>query len=256
MAHNFIECDREQAFLMPPSLRDWLPDDHLAWFIPASAEELDLSGFYVAYRDDGHGRPAHDPQMMVALLLYAYAKGERSSRGIERGCTEDIAYRVISANQRPDHTTIARFRQRHEVALAELFSDVLRLCAEAGLLKTGVVAIDGTKIHANAAHHSNRDYEQIARDVLAEAARPIVARTSSTASAAATSCRRSWRRTRAGAAGCARPVGGSTSSAHRKRSRSRARAPSGCAKRSTGSRRSSRQRVGQTQPMRPTASAA
>jgi transposase len=170
MAHNFIECDREQAFLMPPSLRDWLPDDHLAWFILASAEELDLSGFYAAYRDDGHGRPAHDPQMMVALLLYAYAKGERSSRGIERECTEDIAYRVISANQRPDHTTIARFRQRHELALAELFSDVLGLCAEAGLLKTGVVAIDGTKIHANASHHSNRDYEQIARDVLAEAA--------------------------------------------------------------------------------------
>jgi transposase len=170
MAHNFIECDREQAFLMPPSLRDWLPDDHLAWFMLASAEELDLSGFYAAYRDDGHGRPAHDPQMMVALLLYAYAKGERSSRGIERECTEDIAYRVISANQRPDHTTIARFRQRHEVALAELFSDVLGLCAEAGLVKTGVVAIDGTKMHANASHHANRDYEQIARDVLAEAA--------------------------------------------------------------------------------------
>ncbi len=143
MVHNFIECDREQAFLMPPSLRDWPPEDHLAWFILASAEELDLSGFYAAYRDDGHGRPAHDPQMMVALLLYAYAKGERSSRGIERGCSEDVAYRVISANQRPDHTTIARFRQRHEVALAELFSDVLGLCAEAGLLKPGVVAIDG-----------------------------------------------------------------------------------------------------------------
>jgi Transposase domain (DUF772) len=90
MANNFIECDREQAFLMPPSLRDWLPEDHLAWFILASAEELDLSRFYAAYRDDGHGRPAHDPQMMVALLLYAYAKGEHSSRAIERECTEDI----------------------------------------------------------------------------------------------------------------------------------------------------------------------
>ena len=170
MAQNFIECDREQAFLMPPSLRDWLPEDHLTWFMLASVEELDLSAFYAAYREDGHGRPAHDPRMMVALLLYAYAKGERSSRGIERECTEDVAYRVISANQRPDHTTIARFRQRHEQALAELFSDVLGLCAEAGLVKTGVVAVDGTKLHANASHHANRDYEQIAREILAEAA--------------------------------------------------------------------------------------
>src|ERR687897_20954 len=170
MAHNFIECDREQAFLMPPSVRDWLPEDHLAWFVLDTVEELDLSAFYADYRDDGHGRPAHDPQMMVALLLYAYARGERSSRGIERECTEDVAYRVISANQRPDHTTIARFRQRHEQALAELFSDVLGLCAEAGLVKTGVVAVDGTKLHANASHHANRDYEQIAREILAEAA--------------------------------------------------------------------------------------
>jgi transposase len=169
MAQNFIECAREQAFLMPPSVRDWLPEDHLAWFILDTVEELDLSAFYADYRDDGHGRPAHDPQMMVALLLYAYAKGQRSSRGIERECTEDVAYRVISANQRPDHTTIARFRQRHEAALAELFGDVLTLCAEAGLVKAGMIAIDGTKLHANASHHANRDYEQIAREVLAEA---------------------------------------------------------------------------------------
>jgi transposase len=169
MTPNFIECGREQAFLMPPSVRDWLPEDHLAWFILAAAEELDLSAFYADYRDDGHGRPAHDPQMMVALLLYAYAKGQRSSRVIERECTEDVAYRVISANRRPDHTTIARFRQRHEAPLAELFSDVLGLCAEAGLVKTGVVAIDGTKLHANASQHSNRDYEQIAKEILAEA---------------------------------------------------------------------------------------
>src|SRR5918995_1082705 len=170
MAQNFIECDREQAFLMPPSVRDWLPEDHLAWFVLDTVEELDLSAFYADYRDDGHGRPAHDPQMMVALLLYAYARGQRSSRGIERECIEDVAYRVISANQRPDHTTIARFRQRHEAALAEIFSDVLGLCADAGLVKTGGVAVDGTKLPANASHHPNRDYEQIAREILAEAA--------------------------------------------------------------------------------------
>ena len=169
MAQNFLACDREQVLLMPPSLRDWLPEDHLAWFVLAAVEEMDLAAFYVAYRDDGHGRPAHDPAMMVALLLYAYARGQRSSRVIERECVEDLAYRVIAANQRPDHTTIARFRQRHERALSELFGEVLGLCAEAGLVSVGLVAIDGTKVHANASHHSTRDYEQIANEILAEA---------------------------------------------------------------------------------------
>ena len=154
---------------MPPSLREWLPEGHLAWFVLDAVEEMDLSGFYGAYRLDGHGRPAHEPAMMVALLLYAYAKGQRSSRVIERECVEDIAYRVIAANQRPDHTTIARFRQRHEAALAGLFGDVLGFCAEAGLASVGVIAIDGTKVHANASRHCNRDYEQIAREILAEA---------------------------------------------------------------------------------------
>ncbi len=102
--------------------------------------------------------------MMVALLLYAYAIGERSVRRIERRCHDDVAVRVIAVNQAPDHTTIARFRQRHE-ALGELFGEVLGLCAEAGFVKVGVVAIDGTKVHANASPHANRDYEQLARDI-------------------------------------------------------------------------------------------
>jgi hypothetical protein len=106
----------------------------------------------------------------VSLLLYAYARGERSSRGIERRCVEDVAYRVIAAHQTPDHATIARFRVRHEEPLAELFGSVLSLCREAGLVKVGVIAIDGTKVHANASHHSNLDYEQIAREILKEAA--------------------------------------------------------------------------------------
>jgi len=110
---------------MPPSLREWLPEGHLAWLILAAVEEMDLSGFYGAYRIDGHGRPAHDPAMMVALLLYGYAKGQRSSRGSERACVEDVAFRVIAANEVPGHTTIARFRQRHEAALAGLFGEVL-----------------------------------------------------------------------------------------------------------------------------------
>ena len=108
--------------------------------------------------------------MMVALLLYAYAIGERSSRRIERRCHDDVAVRVITANQAPDHTTIARFRQRHEHAIGELFGGVLALCSQAGLVRVGVVAIDGTKIHADASHHATRDYEQIAREILAEAA--------------------------------------------------------------------------------------
>ncbi len=169
MPQNFIACDRDQELLLPPSLREWLPADHLAWFVLAVIEEMDLSAFYGAYRGDGHGRAAHEPGMMLALLLYAYCKGQRSSRVIECECVEDVAYRVIAANQRPDHTTIARFRQRHETALADLFGQVLGLCAEAGLVKVGLVAIDGTKVHANASQHAARDYEQIAKEILEEA---------------------------------------------------------------------------------------
>jgi transposase len=171
MSQNFIACDRDQELLLPPNLKEWLPEDHLAWFVLATTEEMDLSAFYRAYRNDGHGRAAHEPGMMLALLLYAYCKGQRSSRVIERECVEDVAYRVIAANQRPDHTTIARFRQRHEAALADLFSQVLELCAEAGLVKVGLIAIDGTKVHANASQHAARDYEQLAREILAEADR-------------------------------------------------------------------------------------
>jgi len=110
--------------------------------------ELDLSAFYASYRGDGHGRAAHDPAMMVALLLYGYAIGERSSRRLERRCVEDVATRVICANQAPDHATIARFRQRHETALAGLFGEVLALCAQVGLVRVGVMAVDGTKVAA------------------------------------------------------------------------------------------------------------
>jgi transposase len=169
MAQNFIACDREQELLLPPSLREWLPEGHLAWFVIDAVAQLDLSGFYGVYRADGHGRPAHDPAVMVALLLYGYAIGERSSRRLERRCVEDVATRVICANQTPDHTTIARFRQRHETELAELFGEVLALCAEAGLVRVGVIAVDGTKVAANAAPQATRDYVQIARAILAEA---------------------------------------------------------------------------------------
>src|SRR5436305_7499242 len=170
MPHNFIDCDREQAFLLPPSLRDWVPAGHLVWTVLAAVGEMDLSAFYRVYRDDGHGRPAYDPAM-VALLLYSDARGNRSSRGIERECMEDVAYRVICANLVPDHSTIAEFRKRHEAALAGWFGEVLSLCREAGLVSGGVIAVDGTKEHANASRFSSLDYEQLARKILEEAAR-------------------------------------------------------------------------------------
>src|SRR4051812_21644881 len=170
MGARFIGVDREQVFLMPPSVRDWVPEGHLVWTVLDAVGELDLAAFYAAYRVDGHGRPAYEPSMMVALLLYAYARGNRSSRGIERSCVEDVAYRVVAGNLVPDHSTIAEFRCRHERALGEGFSGVLGLCARAGLASIGVVAIDGTKMSANASINANRNFGQIAREILAEAA--------------------------------------------------------------------------------------
>ncbi len=170
MSQNFIACDREQAWLLPPSLREWLPAEHLAWFVLDAVEQMDLAAFVTVYRADGHGRPAHDPAMMVALVLYAYAKGVRSAREIERRCVEDIAYRVIAANLAPDHSTISRFLERHQDSLGGLFGQVLALCARAGLVRAGTIALDSTKMHANASGQANRSYEQIAREILAEAA--------------------------------------------------------------------------------------
>jgi transposase len=157
--------------LLPPSLREWLPEGHLAWFVLDAVAEMDLAAFYASYRDDGWGRAAHDPAMMVALFVYSYAIGVRSSRAIERRCQDDVAFRVVTANHAPDHATIARFRVRHEAAIAGLFGEVLALCARSGLVRVGVVAVDGTKIAAAATHHATRSYEQIAQEVLEEAAR-------------------------------------------------------------------------------------
>ena len=171
MPQNFIACDRDQPLLLPPDLRDWLDEDHLAWFVLESVAELDLADFYADYRSDGHGAAAHDPEMMVSLMLYAYAVGERSARGIERHCREDVAFRVIAANQAPDHATIARFRARHEQPLAELFAQVFGLCAKAGIVDAGLVAIDGTKLAAAASERATRDYEQIAAEIVREAGR-------------------------------------------------------------------------------------
>jgi transposase len=159
MAQNFIGCDRDQVLLLPPDLGEWLPADHLARFVIATVDALDLSGVYGYYRQDGHGRPAHDPAMMVALVLYAYAVGVTSSRAIERRCVEDVAFRVITADRQPDHATVARFLVRHRSALAELFDGVLGLCVRAGMVRVGTIAVDSTKLAANASVHQNHTYE-------------------------------------------------------------------------------------------------
>jgi transposase len=169
MGQRFVACDREQSFLMPPDVREWLPPRHLAWFVIDAVAEMDLEAFYAAYRVDGRSRPPYDPVMMVALLLYAYARGIRSSRVIERACEEDVAFRVLAAQRRPDHATIARFVERHQDAIAGLFGEVLMLCARSGLARVGVIAVDGTKVQANASRDENLDYERLAREIVEEA---------------------------------------------------------------------------------------
>ncbi len=173
MAYNLVPCDRQQPFLLPPSLEDWLPQDHLARFVIDVVEELDLDGFYRRRREDGWGRAAYDPKMTVALLLYAYCTGVRSSRQIERRLREDVAFRFIAANHCPDHATVARFRSEHGTVLEGLFVQALRLCVEAGLVRVGMVALDGKRVAADASMAANKTRAGIEGEVkamLAEAA--------------------------------------------------------------------------------------
>jgi transposase len=165
MAYNFLRGDRDQPFLLPPDLRDWLPADHLAWFVLDVVDQLDLQPFLRGYRADGRGHPAYDPKTLLGVLLYAYAIGVRSSRQIQRRCIEDLAFRVLGGNQAPDHVTIARFRVRHQQALAGFLVQSLRLCAAAGLVRLGVVALDGTKVAANAADRANRTLAKLEAEV-------------------------------------------------------------------------------------------
>ena len=227
MGQRFVACDREQSFLMPPDVREWSPSRHLAWFVIDAVADMDLEAFYAAYRVDGRSRPPYDPAMMVALLLYAYARGIRSSRVIERACEEDVAFWVLAAQHRPDRATIARFVERHQDAIAGLFGEVLTLCARSGLAKVGVIAVDGTKVQANASRDENLDYEQLAPEILRRPGPSTRPRTSSMARRAATSCRRGSRPPRAAAGGCARPSSAWRPSARRTRSRYRAAARDG-----------------------------
>jgi transposase len=169
MPQNFLYPQRDQPLLMPVDMREWLPENDLVFVVLDAVATLDLGGFRRRYRADGHGRAAFDPEMMVALLLYGYCQGERSSRVIEKRCVRDVGYRVITGGLHPDHATIARFRARHHKALGGLFSQVLRLLAAEGMVSLGTISLDGTKLAGNAAQKANRTLPQIDK-LLAEAA--------------------------------------------------------------------------------------
>ena len=169
MPQNFLCPQRDQPMLMPVDMREWLPEDDLVFIVLDAVATLDLGEFRRRYRADGHGRAASGPEMMVALLLYGYCQGERSSRVTGKRCLRDVAYRVITGGLRPDHATIARFRARHETALGGLFSQVLRLLAAEGMVSLGLLSLDGTKLAGNAAQKANRTLPQTGK-LLAEAA--------------------------------------------------------------------------------------
>lgn len=163
MSKTFRPYDVQQQLLLPPSLQDWVPEDHLARFVSDVVEDaLDLSTIYSVYDEaDPRGRPPYHPAMLVKLLVYGYCTGVRSSRKIERATYDDVAFRFLSADQHPDHDSIAAFRKRHLTQLAGLFKQVLLLCEKAGLVKLGHVAIDGTKVKANASKHKAMSYDRM-----------------------------------------------------------------------------------------------
>lgn len=159
---TFREYSPHQQFLLPPSLRDWLPDGHLALFVSDVVDALDLSAIFAEYGNGGGGgMPPYHPSMMVRVLVYGYCTGKTSSRGIERALHEEVPFRVLAANQHPDHDSIAAFRKRHLASLGGLFLQVLQMAAEMGLVKLGHVAVDGSKIKANASKHKAMSYERM-----------------------------------------------------------------------------------------------
>lgn len=176
MARSYRPVVRDQEFLLPPNMAEWVPSDHLVWFVLDVVEQVDTSGFHRSRRRGGVGRQGYDPDMLLGLLVYAYMVGERSSRRIERLCVDHVAFRIVCGDDPPDHTTLARFRAEHNDAFVEFFAQVLRLCANAGMVKVGSIAIDGTKVAANASKGANRTPDRIreearrlARDVVTEA---------------------------------------------------------------------------------------
>ncbi len=166
MSYNFYPIIRDQ-YLCPPDMREWLPKEHFAYFLIDAMQQLDLSKFLAKYRTDGAGATAFHPQILVGVILYGYSQGVRSSRQIERHCQEDVAYRIVAANQQPDHCTISRCIQKHSAELSELFLQVLKLCHAMGLVRVGVIALDGTKLVASAALDGNRTRSKLEEEIAA-----------------------------------------------------------------------------------------
>jgi transposase len=164
MAKGYRPVDRDQPFLFPPDMREWLPADHPVWLVITVVEDhLDTSAFHARRRTGGAGTAGYDPDMLVSVLVWAYAHGVVSSRDIERLCRTDVAFRVICAGNLPDHSTVARFRADFPEAAGDFFTRVLVLCARLGMGKVGVVALDGMKIAASASKSANRTEDTLAR---------------------------------------------------------------------------------------------
>src|SRR5580700_12314971 len=164
MAKGYRPVDRDQPFLLPPDMREWLPEDHPVWLvIRVVADHLDTSAFHARRKTGGPGAAGYDPDMLVTVLVWAYAHGVRSSRDMERLCGTDVAFRVICAGNLPDHVTFARFRAGFPAAAGEFFAQVLVLCARLGMGKLGTVALDGMKIAASASKAANRTGEGLGR---------------------------------------------------------------------------------------------
>jgi len=164
MAYDYVPVVRDRLFLLPPDMGEWLPEDHIAWFVIDAVDKIDTSMLHKRHPNNGVGRRAYDPDMMLALLLYAYCTKVRSSRAIERLCWSDVAYRVIAADHKPDHSTIAQFRKDFGDYAKTLFIEILKLAREAGVATVGVVALDGTKMAANASLKRNRTGEQLKKE--------------------------------------------------------------------------------------------
>ena len=201
---SFRPDNLDQILLLPPCLQDWLPEGHLARFLADVVNNLDLGAIYASYEEDGRGQAAYHPAMMVRVLLYSYCTGTYSSRQMQRETCEDVAFRYLAGDQHPDHSTLAEFRKRHLVALAGLFTQALQLCAKAGLVKLGHVAIDGSKMQGNASKHKAMSYGRMeeAEAKLKAEVEELLARANAVDAAedrntgkggVGMSCRRSWR---------------------------------------------------------------
>lgn len=163
MARGFVAGDRNQLFLLPPSVDKWVPKNHVVRFIWEIVKQMKLEAFYFSYKTEG--RPPYDPAMMLAVLIYSYCQGRRSSRKISKACEEELPYRWLTGNTVPDHCAIARFRSRHEKLMKSVFCEILSVCAEAGLVRVGDVYLDGTKIKGKASLSANRTLDQLDKEI-------------------------------------------------------------------------------------------